>query len=78
MYHVEYNYIKSVLFYLLLSNPETILEAILPDHHPFPTVTNYSISSIFKAFFNVRVFNIHALDECIRALYKSVFNSLST
>lgn len=73
MYYVQHNCIKSVFYYLLLSNSETIFEAILLDHHPFPFVTNDSISSIFNHFSNVGEFKIHYLDESIKTSNKSVF-----
>lgn len=39
-----YGFIKAVFSYLLSSKPETIFKAISLDHHPFPIVTNDSIS----------------------------------
>ena len=64
--------IKPGFSYLLLSNPESIFEVILLDHHPFPIVTDYSIPSIFNHFSNVRVFKTHAIDEYIWTLDESV------
>lgn len=78
MYYVLYNCIKPAFSYLQLSDSETIFEAILLDHHPFPIVTNYSIPSIFNNFFSIRVFKTHAIDECIRTIHKSIFNNYST
>lgn len=57
--YILYNFIKTVFSYLLLSNSETIFKAILLDHHPFPIVTNDSISNIFNHFFNTEVFKTH-------------------
>lgn len=73
MYYVQHNCIKSVFSYLLLSNSETIFEAMLLDHHPFPFVTNDSIPSIFNHLSNVGEFKTHYLDESIKKKIKSVF-----
>lgn len=73
MYYMPYNCIKSVFSYLLLSNSETIFNAILLDHHPFPFVTHDSIPSVLNHFSNVGEFKIHYLDESIKTSNKSVF-----